>query len=108
MKKLVLVFAMFIGALTFANNEPVNEKSSELRAEIIKLLGNASFLVNEKVVSTVEFMVNKKGEVIVLTVHSNNALVDSYVKSKLNYQLIKVKNNVAGKVFKMPLTIVNK
>lgn len=107
MKKLVLLFAITLISFTsFANEtKPVNVKS-ELRSEIVKLLGKANFDLNGTLTTVVEFTVNSKGEIIVLTVNSKNTALDKYVKNKLNYNVITNKAIVKGKVYKMPLKIV--
>ncbi len=106
MKKLVFL-VLFVGTFAFANNPKANESTSELRTQIVKLLGSANFVIEDNIDTVVEFMVNKKGEVIVLTVTSENAVINDFVKRKLNYNKITTKSNVRGKVFKMPVKLVS-
>lgn len=109
MKKLVLLLAITLSTSVFANNsKPVDAIKSELRTEIIKLLGNADFNLNNNLTTIVEFTVNNKGEVIVLSVNTNNKKVDRFVKSKLNYRTITNKAVVKGSIYKMPLKLVKK
>jgi len=106
-KLVVLVVVALVNFSAFANNaRPAEVIKSELRSEIIKLLGKANFQLAEKESTVVEFTVNQKGEIIVLTVNSNNSLVDTFVKNKLNYKVITNKNVAKGKTFKMPLTLI--
>lgn len=103
----VLVFATLISFSAFANNtNPTKETKSELRTEIVKLLGKANFKFNTDLNSTIEFMVNSKGEIVVVNVNSDNTEVHTYVKSKLNYQTISTKLVKRGQIYKMPLKIV--
>ncbi|AUC16582.1 hypothetical protein BTO06_16135 [Tenacibaculum sp. SZ-18] len=107
MKKLFLLLAITVSTSIFANNSrPAEVVKSEIRTEIIKLLGNANFNVESNLTADVEFMINNKGEVIVLTVDTKNADVETYVKNKLNYKLITNKLIVKGQTYKMPLKLV--
>lgn len=107
MKKLFLLLAITVSTTLFANNSrPAEVVKSEIRTEIIKLLGNANFKINQVETAEVEFMINSKGEVIVLTVDTDNSDVETFVKNKLNYRSITNKFIVKGKVYKMPLKLV--
>ncbi|CAL2058768.1 hypothetical protein [Tenacibaculum sp. 190524A05c] len=107
MKKLVLLLAITLSTSIFANNErPAEVIKSELRTEIIKLLGKANIELNQDLTANVEFTINNKGEVIVLTVDTDSADVEAYVKNKLNYHVITNKFIVKGKVYSMPLKVV--
>ena len=108
MKKLVFL-VLFVGTFTFANNSnPANAVKNELRTQIVKLLGKANFVIENNIETVVEFMVNKNGEIIVLTVNSDSNSVKQYIKQKLNYNTVVTTPNVRGKVFKMPLKLVRK
>lgn len=110
MKKLVVFLVVALMSVsTFADNtKPTSEIKSELRSEIVKLLGKVDFEFNNNLETSVEFFINNKGEVVVLTVNSNNTNVSNYVKNKLNYRVVTKKSSVKGKVYKMPLKIVKK
>ena len=111
MKKLVtLIVVTLINFSAFANNadKPVKAIKSELRTEIVKLLGKADFDYNKNISTSIEFTINSKGEIIVLTVNSNNQDVDAYVKAKLNYRVITTDSKIAGKTYRMPLTFLKK
>jgi hypothetical protein len=107
MKKLLLLLAITVSTSMFANNSrPAEEVKSEIRTEIIKLLGDVNFKIDQNVTASVEFMINNKGEVIVLTVDTDNIDVESFVKYKLNYKSVTNKYIVKGKVYKMPLKLI--
>lgn len=110
MKNIIVIFiATFISLTAFANNDkPAKETKSELRTEIVKLLGNIDFKLDKNLTGTVEFLVNNDGELVIINVNSKDAYVESYVKSKLNYQHIATKSVLKGKIYKMPLKIVKK
>ncbi|CAL2107082.1 conserved exported hypothetical protein [Tenacibaculum sp. 190524A02b] len=105
MRKLVLFVTVVMMSLsTFANNEiPVKD---EIRTKIVKLLGKVNFTIKEEVKTTVDFLINKKGEVVILEIDCASPEVCSYIKSKLNYKKVYKKLNTSLKVYKMPLTIV--
>lgn len=106
MKKLLFVFVFAVSLSTFASEEkPI--RNAELRAGIAKLLGEATF-INENATAVVSFIINKKGEIIVLLVDSENESIEKYIKSKLNYHVVTKKANLKGKVYKMPVKIIKK
>jgi hypothetical protein len=108
MKKLAVLFFVFAMSVTttFANNDidKRKEEGKALRTEIIKLIGNYN---PEKTVSAdVSFMINRKGEIIVLSVTSSDRDLENYVKAALNYQSVKKVAAKRMKVYKLPLKIV--
>lgn len=107
MKKLavlIFVFAMSVTS-TFANDEDDKRKGEKaLRTQIVKLLGN--YESKETVEAEVKFMINRKGEIIVLSVESKNKNVDAYIKSALNYKTVTNKVAKRMKMYIVPLKIV--
>ena len=107
MKKLAVLFFVFTMSVTttFANNDDDKRKEEKaLRTQIVKLLGN--YNSNETVKADVTFLINKKGEIIVISVDSRNRDVERNVKSALNYQYVKKIAAKPMKVYKLPLKIV--
>lgn len=108
MKKLVLLFAILLNVSVFANTtKPASKIKSELRAEIVRLIGTIDFEVEETINTTFEFTVNSKGEVIVLSVNCKNEVVDSFIKNRLNYKSIST-SVVRGEVYKLPIKLLSK
>lgn len=107
MKNLVVfLFVAFISISTFANNtNPKESIKSTIRTEIVKLLGKVNFQLEETIETTVEFLINRKGQIIVLTVNSSNKMVDSFVKNRLNYKVVASSNTFIGKTYRMPLKL---
>ncbi len=108
MKKFAVLFLaiVFSSATAFANNDATKtkEEGQALRTEIFKLV---SIFESEKTVSAdVSFMINKKGEIIVLSVDSENEKLEKFVKATLNYKSVKKVVSKRMKVFKLPLKIV--
>ena len=110
MKKIVLVLLTFFlvvanGAAKNTNETPLKK---ELRNEIEKLLTLPEFTFDAEImVATVEFMINKKGEIVVLSVESENADLENFIKNRLNYHSLK--NYAAtnySKFYSVPVKIV--
>lgn len=110
MKKLtVILIATLFSFNAFANDvKPVKETKSELRAEIVQLLGDIEFDLDKNLTGTVEFVINNRGELIIVNVDSKDTNVELYVKRQLNYKHISTKAVVKGRIYKMPLKIVKK
>ena len=108
MKTPIILFIAIFASFTMRANTPETKYSSQVRAKIVKLLENAPFQVSKDVNAQIEFLITKKGEIIVTNVSSNNEFVEGYVKSKLNYKKVAVKDNFKPHFYKMPLKIVKK
>ncbi|MFY0632067.1 MAG: hypothetical protein JXR05_17035 [Flavobacteriaceae bacterium] len=110
MKKLAVLFFAFAMSVTttFANNDDDKRKEErkELRTQIVKLLGHYDGYSERDIKAEVTFMINKKGEIVIISVESTDANVASYVKSKLNYRFVKNTVTKGMKVYKLPLSIV--
>ena len=108
MKKLfVLLFITLVSTSVFSMNENPNKK--EIRAKIVTLLGSPNFSINNEVKTMVEFMLNNKGEIVILNVDCEKTEVCSYIKSKLNYKKIySTLKQSSNNIYKIPLTIKTK
>ncbi len=103
MKKisLVLVAAMllFTGSI-LANDVKDNDPAKSLSAQITEILNNNDF--SEEVIdesAQVRFTLNKQGEIVVMSVDTENVELESFVKARLNYRKVKVDNLEEGKLF---------
>ena len=104
MKKLVvLVFVVLVSVSTFAINE--NPAKKEIRSKIVQLLGKTTFEVVKDVKTDVEFLINQKGELVVLNITGVNQQVCDFVKSRLNYKKVSEAKTEMNKVYQMPLII---
>lgn len=111
MKKLVvLFFAMMISFSSFANEGTPTSKEvkSTIRTKIVKLLGNIDFELKSDVKTTVDLLINKKGEIVILDIDCADPVVYAFVKRKLNYK--KIYSNLTQKVelYKLPLRVIKK
>lgn len=109
MKKLVaLVIVLLMSVSSFANekNPTSKEVKKEIRAKIVNLLGKADFSFKNEIKTTVDVLINKNGEIVVLNVECVNPEVCAYVKRKLNYKKVVSKLDKRVKIYKLPLRIV--
>ncbi len=111
MKKLITVVIVAILASTsvFANDKNIGETvQQKLRKEIIELLEQPSFEIEKSSIEAeIEFTLNAKNEIVILTVDSDKDIVANYVKSKLNYKKVNstIPNN-EQRMFKMKLRVI--
>ncbi|WP_299624120.1 hypothetical protein [uncultured Tenacibaculum sp.] len=102
---LTLVFTSFAYA---TNSKPTDKRvKSEVSQEIQKLLKNPSFLVEKDIKVTVRLTVNKKNEIVVLSVNSNANTyeVEGFIKSRLNYK--KLSKKIDAKIYTLPVKMVS-
>lgn len=105
----LLVVAFAFSSVLFAstNSEDKGVKSVQATEEIGKLLKNPGFLVEEDITANVIFTVNKKNEMVVLSVDSKNAAVESFIKQRLNYEDLPVALRNGEKTFKLPVRVTS-
>ncbi|WP_026777943.1 hypothetical protein [Polaribacter sp. Hel_I_88] len=107
LKSIITIIAISL-ATTFSTTASEKEPSKitkELRTEIVELLGSKipiEFKKTEKV--EISFMINNENEIIVISVDSELADFNSYIKKQLNYKKVKVKGTIKGEVYKIPVT----
>lgn len=111
MKKFfVLVFTVMMSVSSFASiGTPTSTKEvvkKEIRTKIVELLGNADFYFDKELITSVDLFINRKGQIVVLDVKSNNENVVNYLTRKLNYKKVTGKLSRGVKIYKMPLRIV--
>ncbi|WP_062054479.1 hypothetical protein [Aquimarina longa] len=110
MKKLtVLLIALVLGStqISASDNNPYNSEK-QLRNQIAVLLKNPEFkLQKEELSADIQFTLNGQGEIVVLSVASEETNVANYIKSRLNYKKINSKvSTIGNKVFKISLKIL--
>lgn len=64
-----------------------------LRERIVNLLDrpDLSKIDGQKFHAEIEFMITRHKQIVVLAVYTNNAFLDEYIKEKLNYQRIGIR-----------------
>jgi hypothetical protein len=110
MKKfsLMLVAAMLLSAGSlFANDGKIEKKSPTkgICVKIGKLLQDNNFDVEQDLKAMVKVTVNKDREIVVLSVDTENDVLESFIKGRLNYQKVEQKYFKEGRVFNVPVRI---
>jgi hypothetical protein len=102
----ILLFSLSISFSSNAIEKDPSKVTSELRSEIINILGNKILLeLNTSSTAEVSFMINNKNELVIISVDSNLNEFNSFVKNKLNYKKITTKGIQKGEIYKMPIKI---
>ena len=106
-KSIALALVLLVGTSLFAaDSVPSKVKKAEATLEIAQLLENPDFELKKDTRAEVTLRVNNYGELVVICVHTENKLVDRYIKSRLNYQ--KLENTLeTGKDYKLPVVITS-
>jgi hypothetical protein len=104
MKKFIIV-AIALFTLNIAAAEKPVKPSEELRSDIVELIGSESPFDFEKSEYTVEviFTVNSKNEIIVLSADTTNQEMANFIKAKLNYKKVSLKEHKNGELFLLPV-----
>jgi transposase len=106
MKKLTLLaLALVIGTSTlFASNLNSENLNKNIRDQILKLMEEPNFSIDEETTITILFTFNSEGEIIVLSVDSSNENVLNYVRENLNHKII-ANPGAQAKLYTLPLTV---
>ena len=104
-KSIALALALLVGTAVYATNPVVKKiKKNEATTEIAQMLEKPNFKLKEDTKAEVTLRINKEGELVVLDVETDNDLVESFIKSRLNYQ--KLENTLEqGKDYMLPVVI---
>lgn len=107
MRKFSLVFlvaVLFTSSSLFAT-EPVSNTSKNLTAKIGELLEDHRIAVTEDLTATVLFTLNDEGEIVVLSVDTEDESLEKFVKARLNYEKVELDQIESGKMYKVPVRI---
>ncbi len=106
----LLIAVMLLSAVGVHANDvkpkPKNPTKS-LSAQIEYLLDDNNFVVeNAELTANVRFTLNEEKEIVVLSVETNHDRLEAFVKSRLNYQKVNLENYREGKIYRVPVRIV--
>jgi hypothetical protein len=106
LKNFLLLFCCIVGFNAFAvePNKSVTD-AEKIQSEIAKLLERPGFVLEEGQTANVQFMLNGKGEIVVINVDTQNPQVESFIKSRLNYRKISVSKDLLSKKFSIPVKV---
>ena len=111
MKTLKLVITAFALVFTIniasANENPV-KPSTQLRSELVELIGTSSpyELLEDEATAEVIFTVNTSGEVIVISIISDNTNTVKHIKNRINYKKVSHRTSKPGEMYLMPVRVV--
>ncbi len=103
----VLVAAMLlsVGNL-FANDSKNPPAKKNLSTQIGDLLENNTFVLeNNDLTGMVRFTLNDENQIVVLSVDTKDAVLESFVKARLNYQKVDLEKYEEGKMYTVPVRI---
>ncbi len=87
LKIYLVAMLLTMGTAVFANTNPVKvEKPETITEQIAELLKNPTFKVEQDIMAKVTLMVNGDKELVVLNVDTEDQKIESFIKSRLNYQ----------------------
>ncbi len=103
----LVIFCLCISGSILANRDNTIDPSENLSIQIQMLLKNNSFQLaeNELMAAKVRFTINKEGEIVVLSVYTENDMLEGFVKGRLNYKKVTVGNVIEGKIYTIPVKI---
>lgn len=104
----IAIVAMFllVSGNVLANDANTVEPTKNLVTQIQKMLKDNVFEVAEQdLTAEVRFTVNVEGELVVLSVDTENDALEGFVKDNLNYQQVDFEDITEGKVFTLSVRI---
>jgi len=107
LKLLILALGLFTINLSAANLNPI-KPTDELRIEIVDLIGSNYMdeMKTDELGAEVLFTVNNNKEIIILSVNSDDVLLEGYLKRKLNYKKVNHKPSKHGEIYLLPVKMV--
>ncbi len=104
---LVLVAAMLlISGNVLASDIDANKPGKSLSTQIQKMLADNSLNVQEgELYAQVRFTLNKEGEIVVLSVDTEDADLEGFVKGRLNYKKVDAQNIEEGKMYTVSVRV---
>lgn len=111
MRKLSLVFVaamLLVSGNILANDFIRNNPTKKLSTQIGEFLQD-NYLTAKDVSLTaqVRFTLNNQGEIVVLSVDTQDERFESFVKARLNYKKVEVEDATEGKMFTIPIRIAS-
>ena len=111
MKSFLLIAAIAFSSVLSASTNPVEvnpaktAESAVITQEVGKLLQNPTFLVDQDIYADVTLTINKNNELVVLSVDSEDKMVEGYIKGRLNYHALPKAVKSGERTFIVPVKI---
>ncbi len=104
LKVLAMALVLATGT-TFATSNPLKiKKPTTITQEVGELLKNPAFKVTSDIAAKVTLIINDEKELVVVDVDTKDPQVESYIKSRLNYQ--KIASAVSGSQIVVPVRVM--
>lgn len=102
----LLAFALVIGtaSLFATNGEAPKESNKIIRDQIVSLLQDADFIIENEMTVTITFTFSSEGEIVVLCAGCKDQTIVNYIRENLNYKKFDYPG-VRDKIYKMPLKL---
>jgi len=102
----VVAVMLLVTENSVANDVKKVNPDNSLSAQISALLSDNNFNEDQKdVTAQVRFTLNTEGEIVVLSVVTENDKMERFVKSKLNYQKVNLNEVKEGKIYTIPVRV---
>ena len=103
-KSTLMALVLLVGTTLIAANPIVDkENKDEASKEIAQLLDDPDFEFENGTAAIVTLMVNSEGEMVILSVSTEDRQIENYIKSRLDHQ--KLANTLeTGKTYELPIT----
>ena len=106
MRKISVICAVALMAFgTATSNVQPEETTKKLSTQIHKMLETNSFDIVDDLTANVRFTINKEGEIVVLSVDTDDQDLEGFVKGRLNYQKVDITAFKEGKMYTVPVRI---
>lgn len=112
MRKVSLVVAsailLFTGTVLANDGVKGTADPNSLSAQIAQLLSENNFSeISNDLTAQVRFTLNSEGQIVVLSVDTENERLAGFVKSRLNYQKVDISKIEEGKLYTVPVRIAS-
>lgn len=104
---LILMAALLLTTGGILANTPKKDNPTKnLSSQIGSLLKDNQFTMNENnLTAKVLFTLNKDSEIVVVSVETQDAVLEAFVKARLNYQKVEVAHLQEGRMYTVPVRI---
>ena len=108
LKTSLLIAALVLSSVLSATTVKKEKSVTNLTEEIGTLLQNPNFEVGEDITASVDIILNKEHEIVVLSVDAPDSSIDRFIKKRLNYKHVETLNTIEGEPIKVPLRFTAK
>lgn len=106
LSSILVAVCMLAAGSVFANNLPSKEPEKKLSNLIENLLDDYvdyASEIQDDLTAVVKFIVNEHKEIVVLSVDTEDANLESFVKSRLNYEKADLEECKEGRMYTIPV-----